>query len=149
MYILGTVKQKWVSKKYFPQSAKADICNKNRYWKKDLLCTCMYINNNVELLLNIAYKSWVVIVKSLNHVWLFCDLRDCSLPGSSIHGISQARILEWVAIFLSKGSSLPRDWTCVCCLGRGILYHWATRETHESWVILIGNNQLILKKRWT
>ena len=38
-----------------------------------------------------------------------CDLMDCSLPGSSIHGIFQARVLEWVAISFSRGSSRPRD----------------------------------------
>ena len=53
---------------------------------------------------------------------------DCSLPGSSIHGISQARILEWVAISFSRVSSWPRDQTCVSCIGRWILYHWATWE---------------------
>ena len=53
---------------------------------------------------------------------------DYSLPGSSVHEISQARILEWVAISYSRGSSQPRDQTCVSCIGRQILYHWATRE---------------------
>ena len=38
-----------------------------------------------------------------------CDPVDCSLPGFSVHGILQARILEWVAIFSSRGSSQPRD----------------------------------------
>ena len=42
-----------------------------------------------------------------------CDLMDCSLPGSSIHGIFQARVLEWVAISFSKGLSQPRDHTRV------------------------------------
>ena len=42
-----------------------------------------------------------------------CDPMDCSLPGSSIHGIFQARMLEWVAISLSRRSSQPRDWTQV------------------------------------
>ena len=42
-----------------------------------------------------------------------CDPMDCSLPGSSIHGILQARILEWAAIFFSRGSSQPRDRTRV------------------------------------
>ena len=42
-----------------------------------------------------------------------CDPIDCSLPGSSIHGISQARILEWVASSFSRGSSRPRDGTQV------------------------------------
>ena len=44
-----------------------------------------------------------------------CDLMDCSPPGSSLHGILQARILEWVAIPLSRGSSPPRDQTQVSC----------------------------------
>ena len=42
-----------------------------------------------------------------------CDPMDCSLTGSSVHGILQARILEWVAIPSSRGSSRSRDWTCV------------------------------------
>ena len=42
-----------------------------------------------------------------------CDPMDCSLPGASVHGIFQARILEWVAISFSRGSSQPRDQTQV------------------------------------
>ena len=48
-----------------------------------------------------------------------CDPTDCSPPGSSVHGILRARILEWVAFPFSKGSSGPRDWThasCVSCI---------------------------------
>ena len=55
-----------------------------------------------------------------------CDPMDCSLSGSSLHGISQARILEWVAISYTRGSSQPRDRTCISgisCIGRQILYH--------------------------
>ena len=51
--------------------------------------------------------------------------------GSSVHGVSQARMLEWVAISFSRGSSQSRDGTCVSCIyctGRQILYHWATRS---------------------
>ena len=48
---------------------------------------------------------------------------DCSPPGSFVHGIFQAKILEWVAIFSSKGSPQPRDHTCISCIGRQILYH--------------------------
>ena len=51
-----------------------------------------------------------------------CDTVDCSLPGSSVHGILQARILEWVAIAFSRGSSQPRDWTQVCLNCRQTLY---------------------------
>ena len=55
-----------------------------------------------------------------------CDPMDCSPPGSSVHGVSQARTLEWVAISSSRGSSQPRDQTCalyVSCIGGQILYH--------------------------
>ena len=45
-----------------------------------------------------------------------CDPMDCSLPGSSVHGILQARILEWVAIPFSRGSSQSRDQTQVSCI---------------------------------
>ena len=57
-----------------------------------------------------------------------CDFMDCSPPGSSVHGISQAWILEWVAISSSGRSSRPRDWTHIFCIGRPDLYQWATRE---------------------
>ena len=53
---------------------------------------------------------------------------DCSLPGSSVHGISQAGILEWVASSPSRGSSQLRDWSRISCTGKQMLYHWATRE---------------------
>ena len=52
---------------------------------------------------------------------------DYSPPGCSVHGIAQAGILEWIAISFSR-SSWPRDQTWVSCIGRCILYHWATRE---------------------
>ena len=58
-------------------------------------------------------------VKSLSRVHLFATPTDCSLPGSSVHGISQARMLEWVAIAFSRGSSRTRDRTRVSrILGR-------------------------------
>ena len=57
---------------------------------------------------------------------------DCSLPCSSIHGILQAGRLEWVAILFSKGSSWPRDWTCVSCTAGRFFTIWATRE---AWVL--------------
>ena len=51
-----------------------------------------------------------------------------SLPGSSVHGILQARILEWLAISFIRGSSLHRDRTHVSCIGRQILYQLGTSE---------------------
>ena len=55
-----------------------------------------------------AFKKSLV---SHSVVWLFCDRMNCRPPGSSVHGISQARILEWVAISFCRGSSPPRDST--------------------------------------
>ena len=68
--------------------------------------------------------SWAAMSESL-------QLMDNRPPGSSVHGISQARILEWVPISFSKGSSQSRDQTNVSCTGRQILYHWATREASK------------------
>ena len=55
---------------------------------------------------------------------------DCSLSGSSVHGILQVRILEWVAISLSRGSSQPTDQTQVSCIA-GLFTDWAMREVLE------------------
>ena len=57
-----------------------------------------------------------------------CDLRDCSLSGSSVHGILQARMLEWVAMPSSRGSSWPRGQTCISCIAGRFFTIWATRE---------------------
>ena len=65
------------------------------------------------------------------HPTLF-DPMDCSPPGFSVHGILQARVLEWVAIPSSRGSSRPRNWThvsWVSCIAAGRFFtHWATWE---------------------
>ena len=57
---------------------------------------------------------------------------DCSPPGSSVHGISQGRILEWVVISFSRGSSWSRDQIHISCFSRQILYHWATKEAPSN-----------------
>ena len=63
-----------------------------------------------------------------------CSSIDCSPPGSSVHRIFQARILEQVAISFSRGSSQPRDWIWVCCI-EGIFFTiWATRVALVSWL---------------
>ena len=80
--------------------------------------------------------SSIVILASLA-LWSVAKLRpilsdstDYSSPGSSVHGMFQARILEWVSISSSRGSSRPRDRThisCISCIGRWVLYEWATQ----------------------
>ena len=87
---------------------------------------------------------------------------DCSPPGSSVHGISQARILEWVATSFSRGSSWLRDQTHVSCIGRRIPYPWVTWEaplslslsiciisgtvgliySHSLWIFFLGCSSL-------
>ena len=66
--------------------------------------------NQVLCFKSTAFKTPIrySVTKSLSCLTL-CDPMDCSLPGSSVHGILQARILEWVAMPSSKGSSQPRD----------------------------------------
>ena len=63
-----------------------------------------------------------------------CNPMDYRLPGSSIHGIFQARVLEWVAISFSRGSSWPRDWTWVFCIAGRCFTVWATREANEVYL---------------
>ena len=62
-----------------------------------------------------------------------CNPIDCSLPGSFVHGILQARTAEWVAISSSRGSFWHRDGICISCIGRQILYHWANWEAPLGW----------------
>ena len=71
---------------------------------------------------------------------------DCSPPGSSVHGILQARTLERVAMSNFRGASPPRDGTrvsCASCNSRHILYHWATREAPQEIIQGLHNLSLI------
>ena len=61
-----------------------------------------------------------------------CDPVDCSPPGSSVHGVFQARVLECFAISFSGGSSYPRDRTQVSCIAGRFYTIWATREAHSQ-----------------
>ena len=80
----------WVNQRNYLRNLKIHNVTKDTCWSR----------------INLLVK----LVKLLSHVQL-CDPMDCSLPGSSIHGIFQARTLEWVAISFYRGSSQPRDWT--------------------------------------
>ena len=101
----------------------------NRSWPKGK----MYDHWLRDQLAEIASEWWVGW-KCVCSCWVaqpcltFCKPMDCSLPGPSVRGIFQAKVLGWVAISSSRGSSQPRDQTRVSCMGRRILYHWATRE---------------------
>ena len=66
-----------------------------------------------------------LIAQSCPTLW---DPMDCSLSGSSVHGILQRRILRWVAIPFSRVSSWPRGWTQISCIAGRFFTIWATRE---------------------
>ena len=79
------------------------------------------------LLGNLRTESPRVYAQSLQSCLTLCDPTDCSLPGSSVHGIPPARILEWVALPSSRGSARSRGQThvsYVSCIGRQVLYHY-------------------------
>jgi len=110
-----------------------------------MLCWIKVLNVGVLVLFLILEE-----MLSAFHCWVWCELcachgcmlsqsvvsdsmqpMDCSPPGSSTYGISQASILEWVSISSSKGSSWSRNRIHVSCTGKQILYHWAIWEA--SW----------------
>ena len=78
----------------------------------------------------------VCCAKSLQSCPTLFDPMDCSLPGSTIHGILPARMLEWLVFSSSRGSSQPRNWTLVSyisCIGRRVLYNSAFPTTSATW----------------
>ena len=87
-------------------------------------------NNNKE---SVTVTLWLrknlismCCVKSLQSHLTLCDSMDCSSPGSSVHGILQARVLEWFEMPFSRGSSQPTDGThisYISCVGGQVLYH--------------------------
>ena len=103
------------------------------YSKVNQFCIYIYPKNWIEFptlytvsLLVIYFKYVCVYAQSLC-VWL-CDPVDCSPQGSSLCGIFQARIPKRIAIFFSRGSSWLRNQIHISCIGRRVIYHWATRE---------------------
>jgi len=107
------------------------------------VCVCVLLHSTAYRILapQQGLKLYPCHQQSPNHwseyvwsqLWLsdfltLCDPVDCSLPGSSVHGILQARTLEWVAIPFSRGSSRPRDQTCISCTGSRFFTNCATWE---------------------
>ena len=101
---------------------------------------------NMQWLLSVVLNKnrYSVHARSVAQLCLtHCDPMACSPPGSSVHGMIQARILEWVAIFSSRGSSQPRDRThvsCVSYISRWILYHSTTQEAPRTGIAGINNS---------
>ena len=83
-----------------------------------------------------SYSCSCLVTKSCPAL---CDPMDCSPPGSSVHEVSQTRILEWIAISFSKGSSQPRDQTHISCLA-GCFFTTApyfTKKFGEAFAVLL------------
>ena len=93
----------------------------------------LYISILIQDACYIVGLDTYVRAKSIQSCLILWDPRDCSLPGSSVQGILQARILEWVAMPSSRGPSRPRDHThsYVSCIGRWVLYLSAAWETQN------------------
>ena len=73
----------------------------------------------------VAFLSPALLPNYSTSPQLSCDPVDCSSPHSSVYGILQARILQWIVISFSRGSSQPRDGNQVSCIGRQVLYRRA------------------------
>ena len=80
-------------------------------------------------LLDCSSLSWYVLVAKLCPT--LCDPMDCGLPGSSVNGTLQARILEWVAIPFSRGSSWLRDWTWISCTAGRFFTVWLSLRVSQ------------------
>ena len=74
------------------------------------VCVCVCVS-----VVRMYLQAHVYVLSHFNRVQL-CNPMDCSLPGFSVHGIFLTRILEWVAMSSSRGSSQPRDQTCISCI---------------------------------
>ena len=98
-----------------------------------------------QTLYRLSYKGSLSESEVAQSRVTLCDPMDCSLPGSSICGIFQARIVEWVAISFSRRSSWPRDWTWFSCIASRLFTVWATTVFEGlSLMIFLSFNSLKL-----
>ena len=92
---------------------------------------CVIVTERMGLnfiLINYLYTICVYMCLDAQSSLTLCDPMDCSLPGFFIHGILQARILEWAAILFSRRSYGPRNWTQLSYIAGRFFTIWATRE---------------------
>ena len=127
-----------VSKTYHLSYRAEGICRSLR------LPSCFSDNSMWQLLANVQAKS-------LQLCPTLCNFMDHSLPGSSVHGILQARFLEWVAMPSSRGSSQPRDWTCVSCdsciAGRFFTAEPRAKPSDQHLVLFCSNEHLFRQQQ--
>ena len=124
--VRGSAQRDSVSERYQNMSCECSLATLPDPWLLDwlktggnVICTFKPIPAHVCR----SFTLWSLLLM-LSHVWR-CNPMNCSQSGSSVHGIFQARTLEWVAISSSRGSSWPRDETSVSrvpCIGRQLLF---------------------------
>ena len=108
----------------------------------DSLCCAVETNTTLES----SYISYVLVAQSC---LTLCNPIDCRLLGCSVHGILQARILEWVAIFSCRGSSTPRDWTQVSHIASRFFTSWATGKPKNTGVGSLSLlHRIFLTQEW-
>ena len=90
----------------------------------------------------VSLRTSVVLCLIAQSCPTLCDHMDCGPPNSSVHGILQARILEWVAKPSSRGLSQPRAQTQVSCIAGRIFTVWATREAHSVSLLIFSLDDL-------
>ena len=109
------------------RTTTAFLSSAGRYPSHNMFLRAMV--NGVSCVILLEFSSFFQYVLVFQSCLTLCDPVDYSLPGSSVHGILQARILEWVAISFSRGSSQPRNQTQVSCIVGRFFIVWATRDT--------------------
>ena len=113
------------------------------------------VSDHLWLLFMRPFPTQSVVKSPGGGNWVFqscsalCDPPDCTLPGSSVRGISQARILQWVVISSSRGSSQPRVLTHVSCIARRIFTTDPQAKPHQvPWflnkIVFPSSNTLVL-----
>ena len=103
----------------YPESRERGLYCMSQAGKRSKLKIRSVVSTECELCVEVKGESVSGSVVSN------CDPMDCNPPGSSVHGILQATVLEWVAIYFSRGSSQPRAWTQVCIAG-GLFTTWTS-----------------------
>ena len=114
-----------------------DIFGSERAW-------CFW--EKIQCFVQIDCQNTIFLPLSNSCLWVstLCYPVEYSPPGCSVHGIFQARIVEWVAISFSRGSSQPRDWTQLSRIAGRCFNLWATREAHQ----VISTTRTICNMNW-
>ena len=102
-------------------ATKTQLSRTKKFLRRQLL-------TSIPTILSVKSKAPFMKVKVVQSCPTLCNPTDYT-----VHGILQARILEWVAFPFSRGSFQPRDWTQVSCIAGRFFTSWATREAQEYW----------------